>query len=1107
MGRKHWIWLPLVTTLAACSTESFETSTSAITNENGVWQNSLSTNGVWQNGVWQNGVWQNGVWQNGVWQNGVWQNGVWQNGVWQNGVWQNGVWQNGTYPNGVWQNGVWQNGVWQNGVWQNNLPARELLRDNPYSREVLQYVYSCAMRSDQTATIDYGGDAPLALQGAVGLAPQWGEANGTCDESCQRWVTACVLARTNAYGARVSISMRAPATAPEHIRTALAVTGDEASRFDLREGAFYGNMFWMSPQSEDPRDFVNKPLFYACAGPGSNIPDITRRFMSSQGADEPPNGPVDNQGLCDPTSDPTTTGRETACSLDANGNVFGCANPELYQESKPYDEVITVYIERPLVVCGNNVCEDGERAGELSACASDCRPGTWGEKFDKLQFGTFPTFDTPPIESIAAVGPDHSVALAGFVAGTTPFTLGATTYPGTGAAWDLVLAKYSSEGQLLWLRRTGSSMLVQPSAITVAPSGDIVVLGQALAGNDMIWVGRFDASGTAIAGWPQRFGGSATIQMLGAGALARGAAMAIDTSDATDPARIVIAATYQGTAQFGTLSLTSQNATATCCTELDLFVLTLGSNGSVVSAKGYLRDGSQNLSGMGVAPDGTVYVASFDGFVVRAARTDSELALFKNLPAGFATGVAASTDGVFVTGMFDAPFDFGGGVLDPRLLISELYVTKYAHDGTYGWTAIANYQAPIGSFPEANASGGHVAIDAAGNVIASGIFQTFHSTMTFGVGEWHSYGMPDLFVAALRPSDGHVVWAKTAPMVLDARLHSTAIDTHSTGRSRFVFTGQFSGSMNLDGRLLVTDRPELLLHRSVFVGGFALPDLTDTTGPIVGNLSQPLVLQATGPTGSAGWYMPPTAEDLGLAGATVYCDPPPHSTFAIGTTTVTCTATDPLGNTTTVQFPITVRDAVGPIILGIPLTTEVTATGPSGTTVNYTMPRAVDPVCTSGNTISCDPPPGSVFPVGTTTVTCTAIDCNGNRTVMTFPVTVGVSAADWSGILQPINADGSSIFKLGRVVPVKFRLTGALAGMTTLQARLTITQLSPVISGTVIEPTTVSAADTTGYFRYDAANDLYIYNLSTSSLSVGTWQLSIDFGDGVSRTVRISLRQ
>jgi hypothetical protein len=34
----------------------------------------------------------------------------------------------------------------------------------------------------------------------------------------------------------------------------------------------------------------------------------------------------------------------------------------------------------------------------------------------------------------------------------------------------------------------------------------------------------------------------------------------------------------------------------------------------------------------------------------------------------------------------------------------------------------------------------------------------------------------------------------------------------------------------------------------------------------------------------------------------------------------------------------------------------------------------------------------------------------------------------WSGVLAPINADGSSVFKAGRAVPVKYLLTGEDAG-------------------------------------------------------------------------------
>ena len=73
-------------------------------------------------------------------------------------------------------------------------------------------------------------------------------------DSCQRWVSACVLARTNAYGVHVQISMRAPAVVPPgrdaqyaKIQAALATSPGEVATFGGREGAFYGNLFATTP--------------------------------------------------------------------------------------------------------------------------------------------------------------------------------------------------------------------------------------------------------------------------------------------------------------------------------------------------------------------------------------------------------------------------------------------------------------------------------------------------------------------------------------------------------------------------------------------------------------------------------------------------------------------------------------------------------------------------------------------------------------------------------------------------------------------------------------------------------------------------------------------
>jgi hypothetical protein len=114
----------------------------------------------------------------------------------------------------------------------------------------------------------------------------------------------------------------------------------------------------------------------------------------------------------------------------------------------------------------------------------------------------------------------------------------------------------------------------------------------------------------------------------------------------------------------------------------------------------------------------------------------------------------------------------------------------------------------------------------------------------------------------------------------------------------------------------------------------------------------------------------------------------------------------------------------------------------------------------------------------------------------------------WSGVLQPINADSTSIFKLGSTIPVKFQLTGTCAGNPGLTAQIFLAQISNSVVGTEMEATSTSAADSGNTFRYDAGADQYIYNLATKPLAVGTWQIRIDLGDGVlNRVVNISLKK
>ena len=142
--------------------------------------------------------------------------------------------------------------------------------------------------------------------------------------------------------------------------------------------------------------------------------------------------------------------------------------------------------------------------------------------------------------------------------------------------------------------------------------------------------------------------------------------------------------------------------------------------------------------------------------------------------------------------------------------------------------------------------------------------------------------------------------------------------------------------------------------------------------------------EATGATGAMVTFAPTATDNAGAA--TVSCVPASGSTFALGNTTVTCTATDGAGNTSQAPFTVTVVDTTPPVI---PALSNLSAEGmsPAGAAVAYVVPAAVDAV--SGNVaLNCVEASGSTFPLGPTTVTCTATDARGNSSTRTFTVTV-----------------------------------------------------------------------------------------------------------------------
>ena len=142
------------------------------------------------------------------------------------------------------------------------------------------------------------------------------------------------------------------------------------------------------------------------------------------------------------------------------------------------------------------------------------------------------------------------------------------------------------------------------------------------------------------------------------------------------------------------------------------------------------------------------------------------------------------------------------------------------------------------------------------------------------------------------------------------------------------------------------------------------------------------------PAGRPVTFAAPTATDPNTgASLPVSCLPASGSVFPVGTTTVTCsTSADGLHASST--FTVKVNPALPPTIAASPNLT-VYQTTPSGTPVAYALPAVTDPN-PNGFTasVSCAPAPNAVFPVGTTTVTCTATEPEGPTATSKFTVKV-----------------------------------------------------------------------------------------------------------------------
>lgn len=267
-----------------------------------------------------------------------------------------------------------------------------------------------------------------------------------------------------------------------------------------------------------------------------------------------------------------------------------------------------------------------------------------------------------------AKGPNNEYIVAGEF--ENMITLGNTTLTSQGMQ-DIFLAKVNGNGNVLWASSAGGPGQDEVNSIHVTPSGDIYITGAfegvagfgpaavTSAGGKDIFVSRINFNGAYF--WTSRAGGP--LDDIGRG-------IAVNNNN-----EVIVTGFYQGTAQFGPNTFTSNNNSK------DIFASFFGASGQflfTVSSGGPENDGAYEAT---ADASGDFYVTgNFKGTIpfpvgVLNSQGDDDMFIYKINPSGtFLWANSAGGPGkdkaysisidntynLFVVGSFEGTANFGG---------------------------------------------------------------------------------------------------------------------------------------------------------------------------------------------------------------------------------------------------------------------------------------------------------------------------------------------------------------------------------------------------------------------------------------------------------------
>jgi predicted extracellular nuclease len=291
------------------------------------------------------------------------------------------------------------------------------------------------------------------------------------------------------------------------------------------------------------------------------------------------------------------------------------------------------------------------------------------------------------------------------------------------------------------------------------------------------------------------------------------------------------------------------------------------------------------------------------------------------------------------------------------------------------------------------------------------------------------------------------------------------------------------------------NRPERVSDHDMPVAYFTLPEAT----PPMLHLPANITAEATSPAGAIVSFIA-TATDARDTNVVVTCAPPSGSQFALGATTVNCSATNSRNKTAEGSFTVSVVDTTAPVVVLNGITNGATYTLGAVPAASCSTSDSATGVAVQA-TLSFTG--GTANGVGHFTATCSgAKDGAGNTAA---PVTASYDVQYvFNGFFSPV-ANGKT-FKIGSTIPLMWQLQNAQQGFISSFSSIVAVQAAPdptCQAGAEGDPVDIEAAGNSG-LQFN--QNTFQFNWKTTGLAAGCYAAIVSLDDGTRKTVFVTLR-